>query len=68
VQAAAYWKGFFFALHLSVVTLIAGRFLELAMLASRCYQNRVPSAVLRLQAHPKKTLVSDTGSLPKKAA
>ncbi len=47
-----YLEVFFFALHVSVVALIAGRLLELASLASGPHQNRVLSAVVRLEAYP----------------
>lgn len=52
VQPDACFQAFFFVLHVSVGALMAGRLLELAILASRPYQNRVPSAVVRLETHP----------------
>lgn len=63
---ASYLEAFFFALHVSVVALLAGRFMELASLASRPHQNRVPSAIVHLEAP--RTSFPSAGSSPKKAA
>jgi len=61
-------EAFFFALHVSVVALITGRLLELAHLASQPHQNRVPSAVMHLEAYPPRSSLPSTGSSAKKAA
>jgi len=65
---AGYLEVFFFALHVSVIALIAGRLLELATLASRPHQNRVPSSIVRLEAYPQKASFPSIGSSPKKVA
>lgn len=65
---AGHLEVFFFALHVSVVALIAGRLLELATLALRPRQNRVPSAIVRLAAYPQRTSFPSIESSPKKAA